>query len=367
VTKLSLSGIKLPKNKFNEYLLKAINSEKYELLYIVKHLLYVRPPREHPRPSEAVIQSAIYFCKDNLTFCKAVLKYFNKGIYPSDRDYYFVRQALEVKKFLIPRLEEMLYVKELLVIVTIYLERNEEDQSKQIEMVRQEELIVEYSHVFDRTQYIKRCRRLKNHLNAILSEGRYVGKQSQMIIKDLSHVIAVRDTLTNSLVLDGKKKDVVWFRLDIEHQPSHVQNSLRKEVLKVCDAYMELMKPIPELVPLARFQIPFVLSMKYMINIELERRRLKRVIAKLSEHYKKNKDNLHNTFILVSKYEASFFKKPTEKNLAIIRKYIYQRMDKPEGLTEKQRQSLIICSAKVNKHYNILRAKKDKTKRTLDL
>jgi hypothetical protein len=49
--------------------------------------------------------------------------------------------------------------------------------------------------------------------------------------------------------------DVVWFRLDIEHQPSHVQNSLRKEVLKVCDAYMELMKPIPELVPLARFQI----------------------------------------------------------------------------------------------------------------
>jgi hypothetical protein len=83
------------------------------------------------------------------------------------------------------------------------------------------------------------------------------------------------------------------------HLFSHVQNKLRKEVLKACDAYMELMKPIPELVPLARFQIPFVLSMKYMINIELERRRLKRVIAKLSEHYKKNKDNLHNTFILV--------------------------------------------------------------------
>jgi hypothetical protein len=52
-----------------------------------------------------------------------------------------------VKKFLIPRLEEMLYVKELLGIVTIYLERNKEDQSKQIEMVRQEELIVEYSGI----------------------------------------------------------------------------------------------------------------------------------------------------------------------------------------------------------------------------
>jgi hypothetical protein len=126
------------------------------------------------------------------------LKYFNKGIYPSDRDYYFVRQALEVKKFLIPRLEEMLYVKELLGIVTIYLERNEEDQSKQIEMVRQEELIVEYSHVFDKIQHINHCHALKNYLNAILSEGRYVGKQSQMIIKDLSHVTAVSDILTNS-------------------------------------------------------------------------------------------------------------------------------------------------------------------------
>jgi hypothetical protein len=62
-----------------------------------------------------------------------------------------------VKKFLIPRLEEMLYVKELLVIVTIYLERNEEDQSKQIEMVRQEELIVEYSHVFEHKADALQC------------------------------------------------------------------------------------------------------------------------------------------------------------------------------------------------------------------
>jgi hypothetical protein len=57
---------------------------------------------------------------------------------------------------------------------------------------------------------------------------------------------------------DTKRK--VLCRLSLfffEHQPSHVQNSLSKEVLKVCDAYMELMKPIPELVPLARFQIPF--------------------------------------------------------------------------------------------------------------
>jgi hypothetical protein len=76
----------------------------------------------------------------------------------------------------------------------------------------------------------------------------------------MAWLMFVRDTLTNSLVLDGKKKDVVWFRLDIEHQPSHVQNSLSKEVLKVCGDYMELMKPIPELVPLARFQIPFSVS-----------------------------------------------------------------------------------------------------------
>lgn len=355
---LSLVNLKLPDNSLNRYLLKAINNRNYELLFIVQHLLYVRRKIEYPRPSKSVISRTIAFCKEHLAFCKAVLKRFTQSIYLSDRDYHFARQAIEVKKFLIPRLEELLYIRELLSIGAIYLEREESNDLNQVEILKQEELIIEFSHTLDNEQKRKHYVNLKTILNSILLEGRYVGEQSQIIIKDASHIKVVSDLLINSLNCNAKGKHIVWFRLDIEHHLNHVQKKLRTDVLKVCDTYMKLIEPIPELVHSARFQIVFVLGIKCMINIELERERLRKVITKLSAHYKKHKRNLHDAFHLITKYESYFLKNPTEDNYIILKKYIYQRLDNPEGLTDDTKKSLIDCSARVNKHYNTLKAKR---------